>query len=104
MTAADLLVALALYGFDSGLVGPRRMMIRPLALAFTAPQRFRRDTRPSRDIELDASAADLLKAAAAVAVHARHRVIDTEHVLVAALARPAREVRPAGGWDRWSPT
>ncbi|MCP9984148.1 hypothetical protein [Actinomadura madurae] len=113
VTAWDVLLELAAYGFEDALPLVRRLAVRTLTvLCFLArllrrvPRRPWRRAAPGGTIDVGSDVLDLLSAAAGTAADARHRVICVEHLLVAALASrgaAAAVARAVTGWDGRQP-
>ncbi|WP_412517037.1 CHAT domain-containing protein [Actinomadura madurae] len=113
VTAWDVLLELAAYGFEDALPLVRRLVVRTLTvLCFLArllrrvPRRPWRRAAPGGTVDVGSDVLDLLSAAAGTAADARHRVICIEHLLVAALASrgaAAAVARAVTGWDGRQP-
>ncbi|MCO6004175.1 CHAT domain-containing protein [Actinoallomurus purpureus] len=109
IASRDLLLWLALHGFEEDLPPWRRMLIHAVAYPFAVvPAVFRR--RPGSAALTRAAPGpqvqELLRSAYDAARLARHRVIDVEHLLVAVLGArgPAgRIARALCGWDARQP-
>ncbi|GIM88717.1 CHAT domain-containing protein [Paractinoplanes toevensis] len=85
----DLVLALALYGYEEDLTIGRLLAIRAVAYPWTLLRHARNRIKrrpPTPGVTLGPEVTALLNAAAEVADGARHRVVDTEHVLAAVLA------------------
>jgi hypothetical protein len=100
-----LILELALYGYQDDMSTVRGLAVRAIAYPWAvlryARNRLRRGS-PARDVTIGPAVTALLDAATEVADGARHRVIDPEHVLVAALAAAGVAswlARLVSGWD-----
>lgn len=91
VTPTDLLHALAIYGFTEEAPLARRLVLNGIAyswaiVALSLARLRRLPAAPKRSATLRADTMDVVHAACAIAGTARHRLLTTEHLLVAALA------------------
>ena len=85
----DLILALALHGYEDDLSTVRRLATRAVAYPWILLRHARNRVRhrpPAPGVTVGPEVTALLDAAAEVADGARHRVVDTEHLLAAVLA------------------